>query len=152
MTQDQLNLSLQAEYLQLQKTIEDFDARALTIKAWSVTFSLVAIGGAFVSHATVILLVASGSALLFWLLEAIWKQFQYSYYSRSRSIEEHFRGGSQLNAPFQIGTSWSSSWNTDGKRLLLRIAFWPQVAVPHLIVAALGFAIFLMNRFALIKI
>jgi hypothetical protein len=44
-TRDPLFAALQAEYLQLQKTIEDFDARALTIKAWSVTFGLTALAG-----------------------------------------------------------------------------------------------------------
>jgi hypothetical protein len=33
------NSLLVQEYMQLQKTVEDFDARALTIKAWCVTFS-----------------------------------------------------------------------------------------------------------------
>ena len=33
----QLDAALQTEYLHLQKTIEDFDGKAMTIKAWSVT-------------------------------------------------------------------------------------------------------------------
>lgn len=59
-----LRAELQAEYLHLQKVIEDFDGRALTIKAWSITFSLVALAGAFASHVTAVLLVSSISALL----------------------------------------------------------------------------------------
>ena len=47
MNEEQLRNALQAEYLHLQKVIEDFDGRALTIKAWSVTFSLVTIAGFF---------------------------------------------------------------------------------------------------------
>ena len=38
---DKIAAHLAQEYLFLQKVIEDFDARALTIKAWSVTFSAV---------------------------------------------------------------------------------------------------------------
>lgn len=50
MDTEALNEALQAEYLHIQRAIVDFDARALTIKAWSVSFGLVAIGGAFASH------------------------------------------------------------------------------------------------------
>ena len=41
---------LAQEYLFLQKTVEDFDARALTIKAWSVTFSAAGLGFAYQQH------------------------------------------------------------------------------------------------------
>ena len=34
---------LKEEYLHLQKTVEDFDQRTLTIKAWSVTTSMAGI-------------------------------------------------------------------------------------------------------------
>lgn len=68
MSDDQLNAVLQASICILQRTIEDFDGRALFIKAWSVTFGLVAIVGAFASHAAGVFLVASLSACLFWLL------------------------------------------------------------------------------------
>jgi hypothetical protein len=36
--QSQLTSALQTEYFHLQKTIEEFDGKAMTIKAWSVTF------------------------------------------------------------------------------------------------------------------
>jgi hypothetical protein len=36
--------------LQLQKTVQDFDGKTLTIKAWSVTFGLATIASAFISH------------------------------------------------------------------------------------------------------
>lgn len=145
MTDDQLLSALQAEYLQLQKTIEDFDARALTIKAWSITFSLVAVASAFVSHAAIICLVASASALLFWLIEGTWKRFQYAYYKRSRTIEAHFRGEVRLEFAFQIGTSWSKAWNEGGVSQLFRILLWPQVALPHVVVAALGLALYVLK-------
>jgi len=152
MTDDQLSSALQAEYLQLQKTIEDFDSRALTIKAWSVSFSLVAVAGAFVSNSDVVLLVASLSALLFWLLEGTWKGFQYAYYRRSKSIEAHFRGDVSLPAPFQIGTTWSASWREGGVRRIAWILTWPQVAMPHLAVCILALAIFVLVRQKVIQL
>ena len=92
MNEEQLRNALQAEYLHLQKVIEDFDGRALTIKAWSVTFSLVTIAGFFATQKPAVLMVACFSALLFWYIEASWKTFQYAYYDRAWEIEEYFRG------------------------------------------------------------
>lgn len=46
MNDDQLRAALLAEYLHLQKAVEDMDARAVTIKAWSISFSLAAVAGA----------------------------------------------------------------------------------------------------------
>ena len=87
MNDTELRAALQAEYLHLQRVIEDFDARALTIKAWSITFSLAAIGGGFASGAAEMFLVSGFSALLFWYIEAMWKTFQYAYHERSSRIE-----------------------------------------------------------------
>jgi hypothetical protein len=106
---EQLRSALQTEYLQIQKTLEDFDGRAITIKAWSVSFSLVAIGGAFASHSAPVLLVSCISAILFWVIEGNWKTFQYAHYARSGEIEEYFRGERQIDFAFQIGTSWSKT-------------------------------------------
>ena len=85
-TDEQLRAELQAEYLQLQKVIEEFDARAITIKAWSVSFSLVVIRGAFASRSAAVFTVAGIRSMLFWLIEANWKTFQYAYYDRSGDI------------------------------------------------------------------
>jgi len=98
---------LQAEYLHLQKTVEDFDARTVTITAWSVSFSLVALGGAFASKAFPDFLVASLSALRFWIIEGFWKNFQYAYYRRIEVIEAYFRGEHRALQPFPITAAWS---------------------------------------------
>ena len=144
MTDDQLNAALQAEYLHLQKTIEDFDGRALFIKAWSVTFGLVAVAGAFASHAPGVFLVASLSACLFWLLETVWKTFQLAYYARSHEIEKHFRGESQLKHPFQIGASWYRSWSKLAPPEVKRVALWVHVALPHVFVLLLGVVFYVL--------
>src|SRR5450755_915315 len=77
-----IDAALQVEYYHLQKTIEDFDGRALTIKAWSVTFGFASLVGAFASKARLVFVIAAVGALLFWLLEAFWKSFQLGYYER----------------------------------------------------------------------
>ncbi len=134
--------ALQAEYMQLQKVIEDFDGRALTIKAWSISFSLVAIGTAFATKADAIFAVSCVSALLFWYLEASWKTFQYAFYDRAGDIEAFFRGEKTIEAPFQIGSSWYRRWRAGGRKRLLRILFWPHVALPHAAVAVLAAVLF----------
>lgn len=151
MNDEQLRAALQAEYLHLQKVIEDFDGRALTIKAWSITFSLVALVGAFASHAAAVFLVSSISALLFWFIEGSWKTFQYVYYERSGDIEEYFRSEKKIDAPFQIGTSWSRCWQSGGAARLKTILLWPHVALPHVIVAVLGLLLFLLVTTGVIK-
>ena len=152
MTTDQTNAALQAEYLHIQKTIEDFDARALTIKAWSVTFGLVAIAGAFASHASVSLLIAATGASIFWLLEANWKLFQISYYARVAAIEKHFRGEAPVDYPFQIATSWYSTWRKNRFAEFPRVATWPHVALPHIIVIILGLCLFVLASMDRIKL
>ncbi len=142
---------MQAEYLQLQKVIEDFDARALTIKAWSITFSLVALAGAFASHVTAVFLVSSISALLFWFIEGSWKTFQYAYYDRSGKIEAYFRGEKKIEAPFQIGTSWYKRWRSGGLAKLTQIMLWPHVALPHLIIVVIGLLLFLLASFGVVN-
>ena len=147
MTVDQLNSALQAEYLHLQKTIEDFDGRALTIKAWSVTFALAAIAGAFASHSRFPLLVAAVSAVIFWLLEIQWKLFQVSYYERSERIEAHFRGEVTVEYPFQIGASWYAAWRRKRSAEFPRVASWPHVAQPHALVILMGALLYLLAEF-----
>ena len=82
--------ALQVEYYHLQKTIEDFDARAITIKAWSVSFGLASLVGAFASKSHLVFLLAATGAALFWLLEAFWKSFQLGYFLRVKQLEVTF--------------------------------------------------------------
>jgi hypothetical protein len=117
---EKINL-VKDEYFHLQKVIEDFDARTLTIKAWSVTFSLVVLGGAFASHAAPVLLVGSFSACLFWILEGYWKSFQLAYYARAEEIESYFARGVDDIVPMQITKSWYVAFRGEDKRHLLRL-------------------------------
>lgn len=145
MDDNQLLAALQAEYLHTQRVIEDFDARALTIKTWSVSFSLGAFGAAFSTKADVIFLVSAASALLFWFIEGSWKTFQTAYYARSELIEAHFRGEARIPSPFQISTSWQASWRAGGLAKLWRVMWWPHVAAPHVAIAALGLTLYLLG-------
>jgi hypothetical protein len=81
---------LKEEYFHLQKTVEDFDQRALTIKAWSVTTSMAGIAASFIhEHAAIISLLSALASLSFWTTETLWKEFQQCYYPRIRAIDPH---------------------------------------------------------------
>ena len=137
---------LAQEYFRLQEAVEAFDSRALTIKAWSVTFSAAGLGLAYEQKTPVLLLIAAGSALAFWLVEAMWKVSQQSYYQRIRAIEAHFRGD-KATVPLQIAASWHRSFIARGRyRDALRLMAWPHVAMPHVLVAIAGVALWLLAR------
>lgn len=146
MPKPELSSALQAEYLHLQKTVEDFDGKALTIKAWSVTFSLTVLVGAFVSHANTVFLIASVASILFWYLETMWKVFQLGYYERIQEIEAHFRGEELQECADQIYASWMNKWNMTTWSQIRAMAMWPHIALPHAVVAAVGFLLFALAR------
>src|SRR5688500_5936924 len=110
MKEEQRDQLLAQEYFQLQKTIEDFDGRALTIKAWSVTFSAAGIGLAYDKGKPTILLVAALSALVFWIVETVWKIHQRAFYDRVERIEAYFAGAPDEIFPLQISRSWFASF------------------------------------------
>jgi hypothetical protein len=58
---------LKEEYFHLQKTVDDFDQRTLTIKAWSETTSMAGIATSFLHDKIAILcLLSSLASLSFW--------------------------------------------------------------------------------------
>lgn len=134
------------EYLQLQKVVEDFDQRTLTIKAWSVTFSAAGLGLAYAQKASVILIVAALSALVFWIVEALWKTNQQPYYARIAAIEAHFSGDpAATTTPFRIGASWNQAFRAaGGYGRAWRIMLWPHVLLPHAAIVAAGILLFLL--------
>jgi len=140
------------EYLYIQSVIHDFDGRALTIKAWSVSFSLAAIGGAFAADAPAVLLVASLSSILFWIVETLWKTTQNAFYARSQELEGFFAGEQQEIMPLQVGTSWYAHYQTGRTRTFFRILLWLRVALPHAAVAAIGFVLFVLSQIGTLKV
>jgi hypothetical protein len=135
--------ALADEYFQLQRIVEDFDAKALTIKAWSVTLSAAGIVTAYTQFKPIILLVAAFSALVFWSVEALWKTSQQAFYARIYAIEHAIAADEDL-PPLQIATSWSHAWHENGRsRPALGIMAWPHVMLPHVLVAAAGLLLFL---------
>ena len=146
---------LAQEYLFLQKTVEEFDGRALTIKAWSVTFSSAGLGLAYQQHNPKLLLIAAGSALVFWIVESVWKYHQRAFYPRLFEIEQWFaaRRGKDAVAPFQITTRWRSEFfggkadwvhSEDNWWKAHMVPFFLGVMMPHLVVFAAGVALYFL--------
>lgn len=133
---------LLAEYMQLQKIIEDFDGRALTIKAWSVTLSAAGIVAAYTQAQPVVLLIAAASALAFWLVETLWKAHQQGFYPRLYAIEAAMRDGTDI-APLQISTQWKKEYDAAKRGRLLRPMLFPHVFLPHLPVMVAGVGLWL---------
>ena len=142
---------LKDEYLFLQKAVEDFDARALTIKAWSVTFSAAAIGLAYKDDERLLLLVAAGSAIVFWIVEAVWKYHQRAYYPRLFQIEQWFRDKHPDGPPFQITSEWRSEFAggradwvdlSKSRWKAHLVPLFLGIMLPHVVVAMAGVGLF----------
>lgn len=138
---------LKEEYFLLQKTVDDFDQKALTIKAWSVTASMAAIVASVTIKAPddphhlapFLCLLASVGSLAFWVTEALWKTFQQCYYSRIDRIEEFFQCPEEPIAPLQISAQFRTSLQQQiTEWRFVRIMCLPHVMFPHVIVIAVG--------------
>jgi hypothetical protein len=140
------------EYFYLQKTIEDFDSRLLTLKSWSITFSLAGIGGAFAGRSAAVFLVAGGAALLFWMLEVLWKSFQVAHQWRVTDLEKLFRDETASLPPLQITTTWNKSYSGLTLRKKIGLALWPNVWIPHIPIAALSVLLFVLTEAGVIEL
>jgi len=137
---------LRQEYFHLQDTVESFDEKSLTIKAWSVTLSMAGIGAAFTAKVELLLLLSAGASLLFWLIDTSWKTFQQANYYRIREIEKYMKGkvpDEEFNTP-NITTAWSVGWR---KTHFLKIMFWHHVFLPHALVVTVGSSLWIVDLF-----
>lgn len=135
---------LKDEYLLLQKLYEDFDTRVITIKGWSATIGLAAIGTGFI-YSRFLWLYAAGIGIVFWVLEAIWKSFQYNYSPRLVALEEGFESGNiDRIEPFQIYSEWNKAFQGSGYAVLGNMRL-PLVFFPHIVPVLAGPILFLLN-------
>lgn len=142
---------LKDEYLLLQKFYEDFDGRIVTIKGWSATIGMAAIGGGFY-QSRYLWLFSAGAAIIFWLVESLWKSFQYMYGPRIQVIEEAFRTDQFADiSPMQVYSSWFDTFQENGfdvwRNFRLGI-----VAFPHAVVLIVGIILFALDLLGLITL
>jgi hypothetical protein len=142
---------LRAEYAILQTHYEAFDGRALTIKSWSGPLIAAVIGIGWSQNSNALIIIAIISALTLWVLEAIWKSFQYCHTDRLKSLEAWFRGdGQEKIAPFQMYSSWLEVYERWAKypEALPPIMREPFVYLPYLPLALFGVAMIAYRVFA----
>lgn len=134
---------LRAEYLLLQNLYEDYDKRALSLKAIAGPLLGAGVAAGLKEASAAILVATIAVALSLWLLEAIWKSFQYCLVGRIERLEAWFRGeeGAPEIAPFQIYTAWTEAW-PHRRRIgsVAGILVQPFVALPYAVLVALATA------------
>ena len=142
---------LKDEYVMLQQFYEDFDKRILGIKGWSATIAIAAIGGGLQYRIRYLWLFAAAASLVFWLLESIWKRFQYLYAPRIHKIEESFREQKfDEMDPLQIYTSWYQIFDKEGWSIFstFRLGI---VMFPHVLTLIVGTVLFALSFFQIIR-
>ena len=158
-----LREDLGTEYYTITRIVGEFDGRLLTIKSWSVTLSLAALGLGFQQQHYALFGLAAVSAVAFWMVEWLTKRHQVRYYPRMRQIEVD---RAHLN-PVRLGEERPSSpridwaWTDAGRAaedmrsgetptplspeeiegMLHRTPFMVHVLLPHVIAAVVGLAL-----------
>jgi len=154
-----LHDDLMAEYRALITVVSEFDGRLVTIKSWSVTASLAALGLGFQQNHYALFGIAGAAALCFWLIESVTKRHQMRYYPRMRAIEVALAELGSTDRPAGIGSSPLIDWSWDGnvsttprphdpkafRRTLLRAPILLHVAVPSLAIALAGATLFVVG-------
>lgn len=82
-----LREDLQKEYYAILDVVTGFDQRLMTIKGWSVTLSLAALGLGFQQGHYALFALAAVTALGFWYIDVTTKRWQLRFYPRMRDIE-----------------------------------------------------------------
>ncbi len=133
---------LKAEYLLIQGQYEAFDQRALSMKALATPLLGAGIAFGVKEDSSAVLLATILVAGSLWLLEAIWKGFQYSLTDRIKLLEAWFRGDTRIDdrdiredePPFQIYTAWGEVYARERLCYILSRMMAPFVCLPYAIV------------------
>ena len=125
---------LKDEYIMLQQFYEDIDEKGLTIKSWSITVALAAVGAGIVYQKEV-LLAGFFAALVFWYLEAYWRGLSHFFAARIKNIERAFQTKEWKDeAPLQVYATWTEEYQRV-KDQTLRHMFKRTSMLPHVLIA-----------------
>jgi hypothetical protein len=108
--------------------------------------------GAFTSHASAALFIASRASLLFWILETFWKSFQLGYYSRIEAIEAYYRSPGDAISSNHINHAWMKHWRNLSWLEVYRMAWWPHIALPHVFAVVVGVFLFVLAQLGLVRV
>lgn len=125
------------EYIMLQGFYEDIDERCITIKGWSITVGLAALGAGFAYNNT-LFLGAALSGLLFWYLEGYYRGLSYYFSERIQEIEAHIRkkAWDEL-VPLQVYYKWGKVFEEKGSQTWRYMRKRPNT-LPHLVLVGAG--------------
>ncbi len=145
MNADQRDKFLKDEYLLLQGFYEDFDRRALLIKGWSVTVAVAGLALGFEKGNPAIWAMAGVVAVMFWVIDGLWRTYQYANRKRIEEIEAHFRSGSENGiVPLQIFERW---WSGYKEQSLVKVLCYPVVILPHGLVVLVSVSLLLIHHY-----
>lgn len=137
---------LKAEYVLIQAQYEAFDQRALSMKALAIPLLGAGIAFGAKEHNDAMLLATILVAAALWLLECIWKGFQYCYTDRIIALEAWFRGeGPEDLAPFQIYTEWGKVYVREKLWYIVSRMWAPFISLPYAIIILAAIVILPQN-------
>ncbi|HUF37365.1 MAG TPA: hypothetical protein VMN57_02480 [Anaerolineales bacterium] len=132
------------EYSMLQGFYEDIDNRCITIKGWSITAGLAAIGAGFV-YSELLFLAAAASSYLFWYLEGYWRGLSFFFSRRILEIEAAIREGDWEGfVPLQVYESWDRNFRVHGKQTR-RYMLKEQSLMPHLFIIGAAVLLYVLR-------
>jgi hypothetical protein len=147
--------STSKEYYAVVGIVSAFDQRLMTIKGWSVTISLAALGFGFSRGHYALFGVAAVTGVVFWIIDILTKRHQLRYYPRMWDIEEAAAelnkvtiDGKDLYAP-RVGWTWSvpggrsQDLRNEQKigEVLRKVPWMGNVMLPHVVAIVLGAAL-----------
>lgn len=137
---------LKEEYFYHHRAIDEYDNKAITIKAWSISFSLAIFATGLIQESSHLFLLVAVSAVLFWSLETYWKLFQQAFYRRAMDIER-FLNGKSVEKFRLVNIMGSFNFHFQGllKKSWWRTMFLPQVYLPHLAIAVLALLLWIAS-------
>jgi len=140
-TQEEIIQIIKEEYFYLQSTVDKYDDKAITIKSWSISFSIVVLGSGLVGSNKHLFLLACLSSILFWIMETYWKVFQKSFYGRIYDIEK-FLNGKKMKKFRLVNTTGSFNFNLkknlSSSSNWFKVMFSPQVMLPHFVITCIS--------------
>ena len=99
------------EYFKIMDVIAQYDGLVVAIKGWSITVGVAIVGLALQQRNRNMLLLCLVSSMAFSFVDAKYKEYQVSYYSRMQIIEKCASGellGKQCS-PLRVDESWRKS-------------------------------------------
>ena len=137
------------EYLMLQGFYEDIDNRCITIKGWSITAGLAAIGAGFV-YSELLFLAAVFTSFLFWYLEGYWRGLSFFFSRRILELETGIREGEWEGlTPLQVYHSWERNFDKHGSQTWRYMRKEPS-RMPHLFLMGAGVGLYLLKWMGII--